>query len=357
MVEVPALVSKEIFAAVQAQLEENRMRKRAEQRCDRYLLQGLVVCKRCGYACCAAGLQPASRKTKEPYSYYRCLGSDKFRSGGQRTCWNKAVRTDFLDAAVWEDVRGLLSEPERIRAEYQRRRQRKKPGSDREADQLTKLIAQVKKSISRLIDAYGDGLLEKLEFEPRVTAARERLSRLEQEEKEVSAHKGQDAELRLVIGQLEEFAERVSDGLRQPTWATRRQIVRALVKQVEIDQDEVRIVYRLGPPTDDGGLPRGDLQHRPGREVAKNAKIDHPLTFSPEAVLDHRGVPVHEEAMTWVVRALAAFAVNGFGETALLPEEREEIGSAHERPRGERLNDKLARARLGVHAPEDDLAL
>ena len=273
MVEVPALVSKEIFAAVQAQLEENRMRKRAEQRCDRYLLQGLVVCKRCGYACCAAGVQPASRKTKEPYSYYRCLGSDKFRSAGQRICWNKAVRTDFLDAAVWEDVRGLLSEPERIMAEHQRRRQRKKPGSDRAADQLTKLIAQVRKSISRLIDAYGDGLLEKLEFEPRVTAARERLSRLEQEQKEVSAHKGQDAELKLVIGQLEEFAERVSDGLRQPTWATKRQIVRALVKQVEIDQDEVRIVYRVGPPTGDGGgLPRGGLQHCPDREGAKSAK-------------------------------------------------------------------------------------
>ena len=56
-----------------------------------------------------------------------------------------------------------------------------------QADQLTKLITQVRKSISRLIDAYGDGLLEKLEFEPRVTAARERLSRLEQEQKEVSA--------------------------------------------------------------------------------------------------------------------------------------------------------------------------
>jgi site-specific DNA recombinase len=273
VVEVPALVSKEIFAAVQAQLEENRLRKRAEPRSDRYLLQGLVVCKRCGYACCAAGLQRASGKTKKPYSYYRCLGSDKFRSGGQRLCWNKAVRTDFLDAAVWEDVRGLLSEPERIRAEYQRRHQRKKPGSDREADQLTKLVSQVKKTISRLIDAYGDGLLEKSEFEPRVSAARERLSRLEQEQNEATAHKIQDTELRFVIGQLEEFAERVSDGLRQPTWATKRQIVRALVKQVEIDQDEVRIVYRVGPPTGDGGgLPRGGLQHCPDREGAKSAK-------------------------------------------------------------------------------------
>jgi len=272
MVQVPALVNEDVFAAVQAQLEENRLRKRAESHSDRYLLQGLVVCKQCGYACCAVGLQRVSAKTKEPYAYYRCLGSDTYRFGGQRLCWNKTVRTDFLDAAVWEDVRCLLSEPERIAAEYERRRQRKKPDGDREADQLAKLITQVKRSISRLIDAYGEGLLEKSEFEPRVTAARERLARLEQEQNEAAAHETEESELRLVIGQLEEFAERVSDGLRQPTWATRRQIVRALVKQVEIDKDDVRIVYRIGPPAGDGGLSRDRLQHCPGREDAKSAK-------------------------------------------------------------------------------------
>ena len=33
----------------------------------------------------------------------------------------------------------------------------------------------------------------------------------------------QEAELRLVIGQLEEFARRVSEELQEPTWETRRQ--------------------------------------------------------------------------------------------------------------------------------------
>src|SRR5208337_5242041 len=95
----------------------------------------------------------ASTKGKVRYAYYRCTGSDAYRFGGQRLCWNKQVRTDLLDAAVWEDVRSLLLEPERIRAEYERRQQRKKPDGDREIDQVTKLIKQVKKSISRLIDA------------------------------------------------------------------------------------------------------------------------------------------------------------------------------------------------------------
>jgi site-specific DNA recombinase len=262
-IEVPALVSDDLFAAVQAQLQENRLRKRARSRGERYLLQGLVVCKRCGYACCGNGGRPDPAEGKTPYAYYRCAGSDAFRHGGQRLCWNKAVRTDFLDSAVWEDVRSLLSEPERITAEYERRRQSKSP--DREVDQLTKLITQVKRSISRLIDAYGDGLLEKSEFEPRVTAARERLSRLEGERNQKAAQESQESELRLLIGQLEEFAERVSDGLKQPTWATRREIVRALVKKVEIDEGEVRIVYRTSPASFDNGRELGSLQRCSGR--------------------------------------------------------------------------------------------
>jgi site-specific DNA recombinase len=265
VIAVPALVSEDLFAAVQAQLEENRLRKRARSRGDRYLLQGLVVCKRCGYACCGNGGNRAPVNGKPSYAYYRCAGSDPFRHGGQRLCWNKAVRTDFLDAAVWEDVRSLLSEPERIKAEYERRCQRKKPDHDREVDQLKKLSGQVKKSISRLIDAYGEGLLEKSEFEPRITAARERLSRLESEQSQTAAQESQQSELRLLIGQLEEFARRVSDGLKRPEWTTRREIVRALVKHVEIDEGDVRIVYRIGPAPCNGGPERGIFQRCSGR--------------------------------------------------------------------------------------------
>ena len=265
VIEVPALVSEDLFAGVQAQLEENRLRKRARSRGDRYLLQGLVVCKRCGYACCGNGGNRDSTGGKASYAYYRCAGSDPFRHGGQRLCWNKAVRTDFLDAAVWEDVRSLLSEPERIKAEYERRCQRKKPDQDREVDQLKKLTSQVKKGIARLIDAYGEGLLEKSEFEPRITAARERLSRLESEQSQTAAQEDQQSELRLLIGQLEEFARRVSDGLKRPEWATQREIVRALIKQVEIDEGEVRIVYRVAPTPSAPGPERDILQRCSGR--------------------------------------------------------------------------------------------
>lgn len=50
-VAVPALVDPAVAEAARARLEENRRRKREQSRGPGWLLQGLVVCRRCGYAC------------------------------------------------------------------------------------------------------------------------------------------------------------------------------------------------------------------------------------------------------------------------------------------------------------------
>src|SRR4051794_15953990 len=266
-IEVPGLVSEDLFGAVQAHLEENRQRRRDRPGGGRYLLQGLVVCKRCGYGCYGKPTSRAASKGqgRVPYAYYRCTGSDAYRFGGRRLCWNKQIRTDILDAAVWEDVRGLLSEPERVREEYERRLQGAQGGRDQEVEHLGKSINKVKRMISRLIDAYGDGLLDKSGFEPRISSARTRLSRLEEEHRQRIGEAAQEAELRLVIGQSEEFARRVSQGLQEPDWATRREVVRALVKKVEVDEQEVRIVYRVSPSPFERGPQQGSSQHCWGR--------------------------------------------------------------------------------------------
>src|SRR5689334_6777188 len=116
---------------------------------------------------------------KRSYQYYFCTGSMFGRCDRERVCWNKSVRMDLLDAAVWEDVRGLLAEPSRVEAEYRRRLAGRQPAGESQGEALGKMIQAAKRRISRLIDAYGDGLMEKGEFEPRVLRARARLSGLE----------------------------------------------------------------------------------------------------------------------------------------------------------------------------------
>jgi site-specific DNA recombinase len=246
---VPALVDEALFAAVAEQLEENRRRVRQGRRAARHLLQGLVVCHQCGYAYCGRwaswlGAQGQRRKA----AHYHCLGSDGQRFGGQRICRNRPVRVDRLDEAVWQDVCAWLKDPEKMAEEFQRRQGGSSTRARRSGQEArAKLIQKVNNGIARLIDAYTDGLLEKGEFEPRLRSAKERLQRLQTEAAAEASAAAEEAELRMVIGHLEAFAERVREGLAEADLETRRDIIRALVKRVEVDAENVRVVYRVSP--------------------------------------------------------------------------------------------------------------
>ncbi len=54
-------------------------------------------------------------------------------------------------------------------------------------------------------------------------------------------------DLQVVVGRLDEFAARVRDHLDEVDWAGRQTIIRTLVKRVDIDQEEVRVVFRVAP--------------------------------------------------------------------------------------------------------------
>ena len=95
-------------------------------------------------------------------------------------CTSRSIQVKVLDEAVWEDVCKLLREPSRLEAEYQRRLSgSQEPSSP--SPNVAARIAQLKRGIARLIDAYSEGLLEKEEFEPKLRQAKERLARLQAE--------------------------------------------------------------------------------------------------------------------------------------------------------------------------------
>jgi len=252
---VPALISGELFAAVAEQLAENKKRWRSQLRGARHLLQGLVVCPNCGYA--YHGIRV--RSNKKEYRYYRCSGADARHVDGERLCDNQQVQAVSLEEAVWEDVCSLLRDPARLEAEYQRRLNGSQAGDDSERQQLATRIEQVRRGIARLIDAYEAGLLEKAEFEPRLQSARQRLGRLESQAQAQAGMDREQEDLRLILGQFQEFAAQVRQGLDDANWGVRREIIRALVKRVEIGPEEVRIVYRVTPRPFDSSPERGIL--------------------------------------------------------------------------------------------------
>ena len=236
---VPAIIESDLFDAVARQLTENKQRHRLAQQSARYQLQGLVVCKQCGFALCG-------RRVRKQW-YYRCVGNVARRMTGQKVCGSHSVRGDLLEEEVWKDVKALLADPQRVREEYQRRLAPSTPhqaGSKVHDPQA--MVRHVQRQIGRLVDAYSEGLISKEDFEPRVRGARQRLIQFQAAAESLANQEDQQRQMRLVIGQLEAFSQQVSAGLEHADWAMRRDLIRTLVKRIEVGPEEVRVVYRVG---------------------------------------------------------------------------------------------------------------
>ncbi len=254
VIAVPALISQDLFQAAAERLEENRRRQRAQQQGADFLLSGLLVCGLCGGAYCGR----RSRYGDKRYVYYRCLGTDKYRHGGEAWCRNASVGS-ALETEVWADVCALLRDPRRVREELQRRQQ---PAAATATGSLRASIARLKRQLARLLDLYTTEYLDQAEFDTRAQRVKERL-RCEEQAYAAQAEAEQGAAaLGHLLDDFEGFARQVQAGLEQADKATKRQLLRLLIKEIRVGEDSVQIVYKvqlhpfvLSP---DGGI----LQHR-----------------------------------------------------------------------------------------------
>lgn len=258
-IDVPPIVSAELFEAAQVQLERNKRLAQRNARAERYLLQGLTVCGRCGYAFSGRG---ADGRTQ-----YYCQGAH-YCGGQTRVCWNPSVPGQQLDEYVWRSVCELLKDPERMLDEWLRRQ---KSGGlsgelQQQRDEAARALAVQERSLKRLVDAYEVGAIEIEDLKIRSEAVRTRVERARRDLADTERRLRVAVQLREVVTRLDDFAARVRAGLGALSWLDRRQIIRMLVAKIEIDEKGATIVYRLpsserGPapptdpePTDEAGL-------------------------------------------------------------------------------------------------------
>jgi site-specific DNA recombinase len=112
---------------------------------------------------------------------------------------------------------------------------------------LTTLAAQLGKlrqDLARLIDNYTEGLIDKPEFEPRLARLRQRIAHLEAQRQQLAEEAALHTDLRLIMGRLEDFAAQVQEGLAEADWHRKRELIRALVRRVELAHDQVKVVFR-----------------------------------------------------------------------------------------------------------------
>jgi site-specific DNA recombinase len=252
---VPPIVDPAVFEAVRAQLEENRRRKRERQRGQCWLLQGLTVCRRCGYAYYGK-IAPRSR----PYDpmntlrYYRCTGADGYRFSGNAVCNNGPVRGDQLEQEVWDQVQALLEEPHRVADEYRRRIDQARDGAAMpdEIIRLDRQMTSLRRGIGRLIDSYTEGVIDKAEFEPRIAGLKQRESQLQERHQAALDAAETERDLALVISRLEDFSAKVTTGLDNLDRLGMQDIIRTVVRRIEIDDSRIEVIFRVPSPDPSG---------------------------------------------------------------------------------------------------------
>jgi site-specific DNA recombinase len=244
-VPVPALVSEEMFALVQEQLEKNR-RHAPRRTVEATLLQSMLVCEQCGYAL----YRTSTHTTKQKLNYYRCLGSDGYRRLNGPVCTNRPIRQDYLDQFVWNEMIRLLDDPSLIQAEIDRRREAARnadPLRKRE-EELRREQVRVEKSSERLVTAYQEGLVTLPQLRQRMPALQKQTQTVESELKSLKMAAVDEAKYLQLAESLAGFRSKLRARAEVLDIAVRQQILRLLVKEVLVGSDTITLRHSIPIP-------------------------------------------------------------------------------------------------------------
>ncbi|HEX2703594.1 MAG TPA: recombinase family protein [Solirubrobacteraceae bacterium] len=273
---VPALITEEQHALAQELLARNsRLSPRNTRKAS--LLQGILVCRECGHSYYRSSTRS---KAGIVHHYYRCSGADSFRRPEGRVCAARPVRIEEIDEPVWTQVLALLENPELIKAEIERRLQTLRaehPASHRR-DGLERDLTRAQNALRRLIDGYQEQLITLEELRARTPELRKREATLRTALDTLDAQL-HDAETYLKLTEtLDAFRARLSANAEQLTIEQRQAIVRLVVREVLLGDDDVTVRHSIPVPT--GGQPGGSLLHSqrqgPARRGQRRARPSHP---------------------------------------------------------------------------------
>jgi site-specific DNA recombinase len=286
-ISVPAIVSAETFDLAAERLESNK-RHALRRTVEQSVVQGLVSCRKCGYAMCRTSTRSSARKIY----YYRCLGSDAWRHLNHPLCDTRPVRMDLLDAVVWDAIVELLEDPSLIQAEIDRRLETARQSSPtrRRTETLQRELVRIHKGIERLLTAYQEDLLSLDELRSRMPELRQRKRAAQAELSSLASQESEKATYLRLAETASSFFARLKETAHSLDAAGRNKIVRLLVKDILVDDESITIRHSIpvtpGPSDDRSSPPKTGAGGNPEQCYAlRSGRHDAPLRGSCPRVL------------------------------------------------------------------------
>ena len=239
---VPAIVSDETFALAAERLADNK-RFAPRRTIEPSIVQGLVWCRKCGYALSRTSTRSSARKIH----YYRCLGSDAWRHLGGSVCDCRPIRQDLLDQIVWQEVVRLIEDPTLIQAELDRRLDaaRGAEPTKRRQDALERELTRIRNSMERLVTAYQEDLLPLDELRRRMPELRAREQSARAELEAILDQAADRMSFLRLAETLTAFLQRLHESEQSLEIADRQKIVRLIVKEILVDNDTITIRHSI----------------------------------------------------------------------------------------------------------------
>jgi site-specific DNA recombinase len=238
-IEVPALVSVEMWQAAQEQMAKNVATATRNTRYE-YLLRTRVKCE-CTYQMASM----SRRRSGKVYLYYVCGRGATLPGGG---CGAPSFRADHVDALVWDWLKDWLQDPKDLVEKLEvYRTERKKANAPilAQIETIDGLLHEHRTQLERLIDLYLSGAVDK-------NVLVERKKRLEDTIVKLEVERG-GMEMRLQdilrddqICEVATFGERISAGVQSADgdFAERRRIVELLdVQAILAVEDGDKVIY------------------------------------------------------------------------------------------------------------------
>jgi site-specific DNA recombinase len=262
-VSVPAIVSEETFAQVQAKLDANKQAAPRNTR-HQYLLRALISCGACRLTC-------GVRQTAAGYRYYQCRGrTDPLRAAQGQRCTARYIPAGQLDELVWADLCELLTDPAQVTRALARAQGGAWLSQELQARQATigQALGQLDRQQQRLLDAYLAEVIALAELERKRQDLDRRRGALLAQQRQLDAAARQKLELGAVADGVEAFCQTVRAGLATATFEQRRLLAELLIDRVVVTDGHVEIRYVL-PTSPDG-------PHRPFCQLCKD-HLDGPV--------------------------------------------------------------------------------
>ncbi len=96
-----------------------------------------------------------------------------------------------------------------------------------------------------MIDSYAQQYIIKEEFEPRIKAMRQNLKTIQEQQNKLTEQKNLTRGVELIVANLENFSCQIGSNIDRLDWNDKRDIIRRVVKRIQVDEEEINIVYKI----------------------------------------------------------------------------------------------------------------